>query len=220
MLLDSTLKKRGRLYVFEGPDGVGKSTLANAVFARLQHAGVQCQLLSFPGREPGTLGSHVYRLHHNLGDFGIETIDASSMQVLHIAAHIDAIENRIHPMLLAGSTIILDRFWWSTWVYGVESGVSEESLQRMIDLEKVHWKSSEPDIVFLVQRSSPFRAEHSERRFSRLNALYLELAARAQQNVCVIRNEGTLDQVASSIVENALATRGRGIWAGQGDDLE
>ena len=80
----------GKLIVFEGPDGVGKSTLAKEVAAVLSGRGTPCDLLAFPGREPGTLGWHVYQLHHDPGLFGIANIPPASLQLLHVAAHLAA----------------------------------------------------------------------------------------------------------------------------------
>ena len=46
----------GSLYVFEGPDGVGKSELAKRLFQALKASSVDCELLAFPGREAGGSG--------------------------------------------------------------------------------------------------------------------------------------------------------------------
>ncbi|MCL4806402.1 MAG: hypothetical protein KJ062_01190, partial [Thermoanaerobaculia bacterium] len=81
----------GRLFVFEGPDGVGKSTVA-AEFARRLSEDRPAVLLSFPGREPGTLGHDVYELHHASARFGVERLSAACLKLLHIAAHLDAID--------------------------------------------------------------------------------------------------------------------------------
>jgi dTMP kinase len=101
----------GKLIVFEGPDSVGKSTLCNSVFQIVQDAGHVATLESFPGKRDGSLGRLVYDLHHDLKRFGISKIDQTSLQLLHIAAHIDLIESIIKPKILQGCSAILDRFW-------------------------------------------------------------------------------------------------------------
>ena len=63
----------------------------------------------------------------------------ASKQLLHIAVHVNAIIERIQPALKRGVTIILDRFWWSTWVYGRLDGVSSNTLDAMIGIEQEVW---------------------------------------------------------------------------------
>ena len=58
------MTKRGHLFVFEGPDGVGKSTLSRLFADRIKAEGVTCERMSFPGGEAGTLGKQVYDLVH------------------------------------------------------------------------------------------------------------------------------------------------------------
>ena len=142
----------GRLIVFEGPDGVGKSTLAQALTNRLVAMGLSCERLSFPGKEEGTIGSLVYDVHHRPAEYGIGAITAASLQALHIAAHLDAIERRIIPALIEGRWVILDRFWWSTWAYGCVAGVDRATLDAMVRVERLHWRGVEPDAVFLIDR--------------------------------------------------------------------
>src|SRR5688500_9577461 len=102
----------GRLVVLEGPDGVGKSTIAAAIAELASRRGLAVELLSFPGREPGSLGELVYRLHHESTTLGIADLGPTATQTLHIAAHIDAIERRILPAIESGRLVLLDRFWW------------------------------------------------------------------------------------------------------------
>ena len=180
----------GKLYVFEGPDGAGKSTLAEWLSSHLRESGIRCILLSFPGKEKGTLGKHVYELHHDLARFAIDTVAPASLQLLHVAAHIDAIENRIKPLLSDGTTVVLDRFWWSTFVYGLIGGASRSVLDRMVAIERAVWDPVQPDQLFLVTRSEPLRPEAPE-FWPRWREEYLRLSDAEQSNhpIVVVPNE-------------------------------
>jgi hypothetical protein len=92
----------------------------------------------------------------------VNRLTPASLQALHIAAHLDAIETEIVPSLNAGETIVLDRYWWSTWVYGMAGGIREEILQSLIEAECLAWGRWQPDLVFHVTRSSPLRNEPAE----------------------------------------------------------
>src|ERR1043166_7313124 len=166
---------RGRLLVFEAPDGMGKTTVAERLVAGLREAGIAAEDMHFPGRTGGTLGSHVYRLHHEFKAMGISSIHPTSLQVLHVAAHVDAIRSRILPALRSGRWIILDRFWWSTLVYGVVGGVDRDSLERLIKVEELQWGNVRPAALFLVRRK-PMRGRLTRRQAQMLWRGYLNLA--------------------------------------------
>ena len=166
-----------KLFVFEGPDGAGKTTLSQAFAEKLSSEGVDCEYFSFPGREEGSLGRHVYELHHGAHVERISTVAPASLQVLHVAAHIDAIESQIRPALAAGRVVVLDRFWWSTWVYGMIAGIAERSLRAMIALESVHWNEILPSAVFLLRRDGPLHPVPVE-RWDELSREYMCLADR------------------------------------------
>jgi dTMP kinase len=154
--------RRGQLVVFEGPDGVGKSELAARFASWLLENGFVAELLSFPGKEEGTLGKLVYDLHSDPARFDVSSLTATSLQALHIAAHLDTIERRIIPSLKANRTVVLDRFWWSTYVYGIASNVDREVLESMIATEKAAWGVEKPSILFLIDRGQPLRPEPSQ----------------------------------------------------------
>lgn len=184
----------GRLIVFEGPDGVGKSSLSRAVATHLQSQGEACLWYAFPGHEKGTLGELVYRLHHDAPALGVSKLTAASLQTLHIAAHVDLIDSEIRPALSQGRTIVLDRYWWSTFVYGAVAGVDRSLLQAMIKVELIAWQDLKPAIVFFVDRVTPL---HSPRdaTWRHLRAEYRALADREQANHAVqrIANKRSLD---------------------------
>ena len=146
-------KTAGKLFVFEGPDGAGKSTLIENFFGKLINDGVSCVKLAFPGNTEGTLGKDVYDLHHKASP----RIHPTSLQILHIAAHIEVIERTILPALKQGKCVVLDRYWWSTWVYGMVDGANPLSIERMIEVEKLHWQGVRPTAVFLVQRDASLK---------------------------------------------------------------
>jgi len=195
-----TATRTGRLIVFEGPDGVGKSTLARWFTECLSAKGEQARFRSFPGSGEGTLGALVYKVHHAPHDFKVTAITATALQTLHIAAHLDAIEREIRPQILSGLTIVLDRYWWSTFVYARVGGVSGNVLDRMIDLEKEVWKPVFPDKAFLIERNTPLRPEPTD-LWPKWMETYRELAEaeKSQYPVHHIANNETLTDVQREI---------------------
>jgi len=152
---------KGKLFVFEGIDGVGKTTIAKEFRELLQAAGNEVHTFAFPGNSLNTLGKLVYRLHHVPHELGVENLTAASLQTMHIAAHLDTIEARIIPLLERGATIILDRFWWSTCAYGLVANVNSKLIELLIEIERVAWKEWVPTCVFLVTRIPNAESQNS-----------------------------------------------------------
>jgi thymidylate kinase len=195
----------GRLIVLEGPDGVGKSTLVRLVTGALAARGQRVCSASFPGREPGSLGNLVYEFHHRLP---ITPISPVANQALHIAAHLDSIDRIIRPQLSAGTTVILDRFWWSTWVYGRAGGSDATVLDSLIAAERIAWGPVMPRPVILVLSALPLRSEDAPSQWHRLTILYQELAGqeRCLYPVVEVCNDGTLKEVLSNVTAAIDAT--------------
>ena len=192
-------RAQGMLIVFEGPDGVGKSTLAGKLTDRLRETGVPCEHVAFPGKRPGSLGRLVYELHHDAPKFCLDEFSPTSLQMLHIAAHVDAIEGEILPALRAGTWVVLDRFWWSTWVYGAALGVPKRSLEAMIELEQLHWGQFRPDVLFVVKRDGTpdERQGLKEQMYWR----YRELADRDQfqARVVPLNNDSSVEDALDAV---------------------
>jgi thymidylate kinase len=148
----SKLLRSPRLIILEGVDGMGKTYVARALTERLRKMGIDAASYSFPGQVHGSLGELVHNIHH--GKVKVQDIDPASLQLMHVAAHINELHLRIIPDLRGGKWIILDRFWWSTWVYGSASGVDTRALEKLLALERFYWKEHTPDIVFLLARGS------------------------------------------------------------------
>jgi thymidylate kinase len=198
----------GHLIVFEGPDGVGKSTIAAGVAEALSRAGARSRVLSFPGKDEGTLGKLVYGLHHDLGAYGIKNLSPTARQALHVAAHLDIMERVILPALNSGEHIILDRYWWSTLVYGQASGIPAEVLNDLIHPERRLW-ADQPTLIFLVDRDHPINRDEEPAYWSKLRKLYAALEIKERRKCKVVRlpNVGDVNDATGRAL-SALAERG------------
>lgn len=192
-----------KLIIFEGVDAAGKSTVCEHYLQALALRGLAARLLSFPGKEPGTLGELVYQLHHSPQSKGVDSLTSASLQALHIAAHLDAIEEEIIPSLEAGETVVLDRYWWSTWVYGIVGGADSKVLGALIEAERHAWGRWQPGVVFHVIRSAPLREEPLE-TWESLRREYDTIALREADRYPVheLSNDGAL----ADTVSHALAS--------------
>lgn len=195
----------GRLLVLEGPDGVGKTTLARALSEGLAERGLNAKLFSFPGNEAGTIGAFVYDLHHDAKAGRLGRIDHAALQMLHIAAHLDTIRNRILPALQDGQYVVLDRYWWSTVVYGLCSGVDAPLLKKMIGIEKCIWGGVLPNHAFLLSRRASAKEHVPKTEFEALTKTYRTLAMRERRRypVAVVDTETSVEQSLRCIL-NAL----------------
>jgi thymidylate kinase len=197
------MSHRGNLIIFEGPDGVGKTTLSKWLAVALQKKGDGAVIWSsFPGNAKDSLGGLVRKLHHDPTSGGVKAIHPLSLQLLHIAAHVDAIESRFLKLLREGGTIILDRFWWSTWVYGRFAGADATSLQMMIEIEKRAWRTIKPSQIFVITRRNSKTSEAD----IRLEQLYTQLARKEMRLVPVklVQNNGDLEMAKNQILSSLL----------------
>lgn len=195
--------KSGRLVAFEGPNEVGKTTVSRELSNMLSASGRSCEWHAFPGRSPGTLGQHIYDLHHRPASFGLGEVAPSAIQALHIAAHLDAIERIILPKLAAGVDIVLDRYWWSTIAYGVATGVPLQLLESLVASEHIAWNGLQPALVVVLDRT--FAKPRSRERpcIDVLREEYRRLleAAEGRHAACFVDNNGTVEQTAAEVAD-------------------
>ena len=141
------------VYVFEGIDNVGKTSIIHALKQQIQEAtDYRCVDIAFPGNEPRTLGNLVYNIHHHQEQYFNVPINDTSLQLLHIASHIDLIQRQLMPLSNLKYIVLLDRFWWSTYVYGLAGGVEENIIQSIIAPELLYWKDIDIKKIFLIER--------------------------------------------------------------------
>lgn len=186
----------GRLFVLEGPDGVGKTTLCGALAEQLKTRGHDPLQLSFPGKQPGSLGELVYRVHHEQRSVRVRDMSMLAKQALHVAAHIDAIDRQILPALRGGRTVLLDRYWWSAWVYGLVGGCSRQKLRALLQAERSAWGTVRPALAVLLRRPTPIDRDDPLARWQRLSDEYARLAERERR----LHPVAVLDNVATPAV--------------------
>lgn len=199
----------GKLIILEGPDGVGKTTIAQALNNYFQARNISSDYMAFPGKKEGTLGYLVYDIHHNLQKYGVNEINSASLQLLHVAAHIDEIENRIRPVITAGHYLILDRYWWSTWVYGIVFGADKTVLRKMIELELSAWGDLRPSCAVLVNRKESFRGNEFGDNWIKIQNMYAQLVddERGNYPIAIVKNEGKLEDAVLETIK-ILANHG------------
>lgn len=189
------------LIVLEGPDNIGKTTLCNELGEKLSSIGYNSKVISFPGNRSGTLGKFIHEFHHRYDKYGIKNLSTTSLQLLHVAAHFDTISEDILPALGKEKIVILDRFWWSTYVYGKVSGINDDVLKKIIELEELAWKSLVPDQVFLISNWQPFKEEISP-EWNSVRDEYLSLAKKQESKLKIkrIQNEGRIQETVDEII--------------------
>ncbi|MHB8076576.1 nucleotide kinase domain-containing protein [Desulfosporosinus fructosivorans] len=167
-------KNRGKLFILEGIDHVGKTTILSGLCDKLNRAGIPFSKYSLPGKEPDTLGNLVYHLHHSMGEYVNGMIDPISLQLLHIAAHIDTINSKILPDLKSGKIVLLDRSWWSTYAYGIANGISKRIIKKLIAPEIDVLNKVSIGKIFLIKRDI-FESEYDIKKTNNILNIYEEL---------------------------------------------
>jgi len=193
--------------VFEGVDGSGKTTFARALARYYTDVAPRHPLYAnaFPGSIPGTLGEWVYRFHHKkvVDAPSPEDVAPPALQLLHVAAHVDAILNFIKPMLSKGGSVILDRYWWSTYSY-LRMSLPARQVWPVVNVEQAFLSSLHPPIViYLVRSTSLKKDEISPASHAKLDLYYRELLAneRCKNHATYeISNDGPLEQTWKKIL--------------------
>jgi dTMP kinase len=116
--------QHGRVIVFEGPEGAGKSTQLRLLGDWLVQRGDSVLAV----REPGgtVLGDEIRRL---LLDPASQ-ITPRAEALLFMASRAQLVQQEIRPAVEAGGTVLIDRFFLSTYAYqGAGRGLPEAELR-------------------------------------------------------------------------------------------
>ena len=114
---------RGRLVVFEGGEGAGKSTQLRRLSARLAARGVAFRLFREPGGTPAGDRIRDLLLHT------VAPLAPTTEAALFIASRAELVATELRPALARGEHVLLDRFLLSTYAYQVHGrGLSEANV--------------------------------------------------------------------------------------------
>ena len=120
----------GLFVVFEGGDGVGKSTQVLELVTRLQNRRIEPVLTRQPGGTP--IGAKLRKL---LLDPGHPELTARTEALVYAADKAQHVEEVILPALVRGDVVVCDRY--------VDSMIAYQGAGRVLDLTEVeqvaHW---------------------------------------------------------------------------------
>lgn len=138
----STIKP-SRLIIFEGMDGVGKTTQLREMKERLERAGHDVVTVAEPG---GTILGQ--RLREILLDSDIQTIP-EEMLLLFTMQRMHLLRLIVIPALLEGKMVLADRSIISTYVYQHQYGVSYERITEVSRIVLEMLETIEKDVFIL-----------------------------------------------------------------------
>ena len=115
---------RGKLIVFEGAEGAGKTTQIRLIADRLTAAGIPVIAVREPGGTPvgDAIREIVLESDHHMND--------AAEALLFMASRAELIGREVLPALAKGSVVLLDRFFLSTYAYQIVGrGLPEEEVR-------------------------------------------------------------------------------------------
>jgi dTMP kinase len=203
----------GRLVVFEGAEGTGKSTQIGLLMDALSAVGVAAATFREPG---GTdTGDAIRRL---LLD-PVARISAATEAHLFMASRAELCAREIRPALERGLTVVLDRFFLSTYAYQVVGrGLPEEEIRAA---NRLATGGLVPDLTLLLDlpagsglarataRSAPDRIEQAAGDFhARVSGAFRDFAEPAWVDahteagpIVAVDGHGSREDVFSRVVD-------------------
>jgi dTMP kinase len=208
--------ERGKLVVFEGSEGAGKSTQLRMLASRMSAAGIPV----VPLREPGgtVVGDKIRDI---LLDPDSE-LSPSTEALLFMSSRAELVQREIEPALKRGDIVLMDRFFLSTYAYQIAGrGLSENDVRAanclatgglVPDLTLILEFPVADGIERVSQRGAHDRIEQSSIDFhQRVEQAFVEAATPEWQRmhpecgpISLVDARGTRDDVSTRVVEALL----------------
>lgn len=142
----------GKLYVIDGPDGVGKTTQVEMIMKNLSSSTTVLKTLKFPNRS-SHCGSLIYHILEKR-----DRIHSIALATLYAANRFDKL-SVLNWWLWKGFTVILDRYTTSNIAYqmahefSLGSGMPDNIIEMFEDIEYTTFRLPKPTRVFFLTMS-------------------------------------------------------------------
>ncbi len=207
----------GRLIVFEGGEGAGKSTQLARLAVRLSAAAIRTATWREPGGTP--LGDEIRRLLLDPA----QQITPTAEALLFMASRAQLVRDELRPALDAGTTVLLDRFFLSTYAYQIAGRQMRE--QEVQAANALATQGLTPDLTILLTlnaeegllragaRGGHDRMEGSGAEFhARVEAAFAEFATPVWQQghpecgpIVAVSASGSVEDVAARVLGVVVA---------------
>jgi dTMP kinase len=198
----------GRFIVFEGGEGVGKSTQSRLLAEALRARSHEVVTTREPGGTPGAEAIRALLLSRDGPGWG-----ARAEALLFAAARADHVETLIRPALARGAWVVCDRYLGSSRAYqGGGSGLEDADI---LELHRIGSEGLLPDVTVLLTLDPAEAAARVERRdagaldriggraaeyHARVAAAFLRFAAEDPARFAVIAANGAPDVVHTRVL--------------------
>jgi len=204
----------GRFITLEGPEGAGKTLMAERLAGALRARGLEVRLTREPG---GTrLGEQVRSIVLARAQDGDEAIDARADALLFNAARAQLVAEVIRPALAAGEVVVCARFADSTLAYqGYGAGLPIAELRSVAG---VATGGLSPDLTILLDVAPEIglarKADDARNRFEsgfdvefhrRVRSGFLDLAREEPRRWRVIDGDRDAEAVFADVLAAVLA---------------
>lgn len=197
----------GKLIVFEGPDGSGKTTILKKVNEKLTDEGYQLTLV----REPG--GTDISeKIREIIIDNDNINMAAKTESLLFAASRAQLVEEKLRPALANGEIILCDRFVLSSLLYqGVGRGLGIDEVKAINDFAIGNVK---PDLTIffnidyktaLVRKRANFSADRLENEDFDFHKIifdaYLDIADRYKDDIKQVDATRSIEEVSTDVLK-------------------
>ncbi|HEY4733033.1 MAG TPA: dTMP kinase [Gemmatimonadaceae bacterium] len=133
---------RGKVVVFEGTEGAGKTTQIRLLAERLAVAGIECVAVREPGGTPVGDAIREILLHPE------KEITAATEALLFMSSRAELVAREVLPSLEQSMVVLVDRFFLSTYAYQVFGrGLPEEEVRAA---NRLATSGLVPDLTLLL----------------------------------------------------------------------